>query len=119
MSTTHATPTPLEAMRHLSHSKFTRDPDTSPAAAALDPGEKSAVQQAILDLLEESPRADFELTPAYFALREVNGWPLVQPHSIARRRSELHMQGRVYDTGERRQTPFRRPAAVWAVKAVA
>lgn len=117
MSTTHATPTPLDVARHLAHR---HDPVTSHvAAASVDRDEASIVKQAILDLLDEEPRADFELTPAYFSLREANGWPLVQPHSIARRRSELHMQGRVYDTGERRQTPFRRPAVVWAVKAAA
>lgn len=99
-------------VRHLAHS---HDPETSRTAAATTPG-KDIVQQAIIELLLEEPRADFELTPAYFALREANGWPLVHPHSIARRRSELHMQGRVFDTGVRRQTEYGRPAVVWAVK---
>lgn len=100
-------------VKHLAHS---HDPETSrTAAAAATPG-KDIVQQAIIELLLEEPRADFELTPAYFALREANGWPLVHPHSIARRRSELHMQGRVVDTGVRRQTEYGRPAVVWAVK---
>lgn len=104
-------------VKHLHHS---HDPETSRIAAeSIDRDETSRVQQAILDLLAEEPRADFELIPAYFNLRVENDWPFVQPHSIARRRSELHMLGRVYDTGERRQTPYRRPAVVWAVKEAA
>lgn len=106
-----------DEVKHLHHQ---RDPETSAAAAAaVNRDEASIVQEAILELLAEKPRADFELIPAYAAIREARGWPIVQPHSIARRRSELHMQGRVYDTEERRQTEYGRPAAVWAVKEVA
>lgn len=91
------------------------DPDTSKDAAAnLDSATTSAVKGAILALLREEPRADHELIPAYFALRVENGWPLVQLHSIPRRRSELvHKDSLVRDSGDRRKSQFGVAAVVW------
>lgn len=103
-----------DEVKHLHH---LHDPETSAtAAASVNRDEASVVQQAILELLAEKPRADFELIPAYAAIRESRGWPIVQLHSIARRRSELYTQGKVRATPERRQTEYGRPATVWAVK---
>ncbi|WP_350347216.1 hypothetical protein ABIQ69_11305 [Agromyces sp. G08B096] len=79
-----------------------------------------AVRDAIVALLEEEPRTVTELTAAYCRLRLVNGWPfLTDLHNIARRTSDLHDRGVIYDTGVRRPTRFGRPSAVWAVKEVA
>lgn len=98
------------------HLAYGKDPDTSKLAAALQRPDKTArVMAAILELLAEKPRAAFELRDSYFSLREANGWPIVQPHSIARRLSQLHMQGRVKENGDRVKTPDHATAARWEI----
>lgn len=64
------------------------DPDASHEAARTL-ADTAQVKSAIRELLAEEPRTDFQLAVAYFNLAELRGWPMVQPHSIARRRSEL------------------------------
>jgi hypothetical protein len=89
MSTRNGTATPAGEVRALAHHS---DPVASHEAAAnLDRERDSRVKQAILQLLAEAPRADFQLKRAYASLWQANGWPELRDiHSVARRRSELH-----------------------------
>lgn len=103
---------------HLSH---THDPDTSKIAASLAEG-REQVKAALLWLLahergdSEHGLAAFEATERYFRTASVRGWPLgIQPHSVPRRMSELHMAGLVHDTGARVMTVWNRPAVVWGL----
>lgn len=95
----------------------TADPDTSHiAAAALNATQTERVQEAILFMLREKPRAAFQLTERYFKFRGAFGWPEgVKPDSIAKRLSQLVKDGAVVDTGRRASTKWGRPAAIWAV----
>lgn len=98
------------------------DPDTSQDAAARVTHAEE-LKNAIVRILREgipgaiSPHglAAFEVQDFYTRQREFYGWPLVQPHSIPRRMSELHNDGRIRDTEHRVPTPFGRNAVVWAV----
>jgi len=104
------------------------DPDTSHGAIPAAE-QRGKVKQALLNILEASvdgrqPRAFGgasmqgltvpELRDHYFRQREIYGWPVVQPHSIARRLSELHKEGLVRDTGERSPGESGVSVAVWA-----
>lgn len=93
------------------------DPLTSDQAAAAI-SDKDRIIEAITALLRERPSADHELIGAYFALRVANGWPEVPPHSIARRRSEMHTQMGLVVKSDMlpRLTQYGRPATVWQVK---
>lgn len=97
--------------RRLAHSA---DPETSHDAAERATN-RAAVKGAILVLIDErGPLAAFELQEAYLAVRQERGWPIVQPHSIPRRLSELHvLDNKVTDSGVRRMSPFGRFAVVW------
>lgn len=106
-------------MTTLAH---TNDPDASHAAAAnLDRKKSALVKQAIIELLAERPRAAFELQSAYMELRGICGWPLVQPHSVNRRLSELHGAGAVRpvldDHGDQVRIPTKdgATATVWEI----
>lgn len=98
---------------NLSHRN---DPPTSADAAAhLNPSKTAQVQQAILELLAEEPRAAFQLQAAYFELAKDNGWPIVQPHSVPRRLSQLHVAGLVRESGRRVMSPAGATATVWEI----
>lgn len=98
--------------RHRSH---TGDPETSKEAAERVTGSER-LKAAILELLEMSGglTAD-EAQGAYLHARDARGWPVVQPHSVNRRLSELHSDGRVRDSGRRRETEYGRNAVVWVL----
>lgn len=97
------------------------DPDTSHDAVPASK-QRELVKAAILRIIDEGiPRhlggeglAAFEVQDFYVRQRSIYGWPDVQPHSIPRRMSELHNEGRIHDTGERVPTPFGKNAVVWA-----
>ena len=94
----------------------TDDPDTSKLAALqLDPTAVGELKRAILVMLKPGPNTAFELRARYSKVAPLLGWPHVQPNSINRRLSELKKDGLVFDTGERRETPDGRMAAVMAV----
>lgn len=91
------------------------DPVTSHIAAA-SISAKQQIKNALIALLEEEPRAAFELTEAYFNLREANGWPACKPDGIAKRLSELHkVDHLVVETDRTVMSPYNRPAVVWQV----
>ncbi|MGH3703764.1 MAG: hypothetical protein ACRDT9_03965 [Agromyces sp.] len=82
------------------------DPQTSKdAAAAQDLGKNARVKRALLVLLAEQPGAPFEVQGVYMVLRASKGWPLVQPHSVNRRLSELKKDGLIRGTGVTVRTP--------------
>jgi hypothetical protein len=91
------------ANRHLAHRD---DPQSSKAAAAnLNLTKNARVKAALLDLLREQSGAPFEVQALYGLLRDVKGWPAVQPHSVNRRLSELKKAGHVVGTGQLVRTP--------------
>lgn len=92
----------------------TDDPVASHEAAAAV-GDQGALKHAILVLLTTGPSAAFELIDRYAEVADRLDWPAVQPHSVARRLSELHRDGLVEDTGERIPSPWGRNATVWRV----
>lgn len=94
----------------------THDPETSHAAVArLDRARASRVKDAILTMLREEPKAQWELTLQYQREKFNRQWPLVKPDSIAKRLSELHNEGWVVDSKERNHSPYGRPAVVWQI----
>jgi hypothetical protein len=106
--------------RHLAHRN---DPATSHIAAASATG-REAVKGAIVTLIREwgaschpghPGLAAHEARDLYGTLRDVRGWPIVQPHSIPRRMSELHNEHIIFDTGARVETEYGRPAVVWGL----
>lgn len=102
----------MDEARKLAHHD---DPDTS-----LDAAERAThrgiIKAAIVTLLtERGPQTAFELRDRYFEDRERRGWPWVQAHSVDRRLSELHRDGVVFDTGDRRYSAYNRAACVWAL----
>ena len=101
-------------MSHLAHRT---DPVTShDAAAAVDDTKKTQIFAALIEMLTERPRAAFELRREYFALAAEKGWPDdIEPHSVARRLSELHGQGRIRESGRRVPSPRGRTATVWEI----
>lgn len=94
-----------------------RDPDTSWDAAELQTDQRiSAVQAAIVTLLERCPSTDEDLVDTYEAQRFMDPEvPNVTPQSIRSRRNELHIAGRVVDSGIRGRTRTGRKAVVWAL----
>jgi hypothetical protein len=117
MSTRNGTATPSDEVRVHAHRG---DPVASiDAASRMSPTKAAAVKRAILELLAERPRAAFELQSAYVELRTICGWPLVQPHSVNRRLSDLHNEGAVRplldEDGEqvRIPSPAGATATVW------
>jgi hypothetical protein len=96
----------------------TNDPDTSHDAAARAT-HREELKNAILWMLHHrsgrnrAGLAAFEAIEEYVELRNERHWPDVQLHSIPRRMSELHKEGRIFDTGARVPTPFGRMAVVW------
>lgn len=108
-------------VRTLAHRN---DPDASVAAAEFqvrNASRNQRVKDAILGLLAEEPRTSFELQDAYFSWRMVNDWPDVQTHSVSRRLSELHRDGRVRAVRDAQGAQVRRPspsgatATVWEI----
>ena len=80
------------------------------AAAAVNESTTARVKDALVELLREQSAAPFEAQMLYAHLRDVKGWPKIQPHSVNRRLSELKADGIVRGTGELIQSPDGRPA---------
>jgi hypothetical protein len=96
--------------RQLAHHD---DPDTSHDAAEAAT-HRAHIKAAIVWMLTEGgPQTAFELRDRYFRDRLAHGWPRVQPHSVDRRLSELHVAGAVVDSGMRRYSEYNRAACVW------
>jgi hypothetical protein len=103
-------------MTGLAH---TGDPDTSHTAVIrLDPQARLNLKEALLTLLDGHPMTDDELTAAYVSEAEAQKVPpLMDLHSVKRRRSELHTRHHVVmDTGLRRPSLHRKPSVVWALR---
>lgn len=100
------------------------DPDASvEAALSVNSSAKERLFEAIITILTEESRAAFQVQETYFNLREANGWPDVQPHSVNRRMSDLHNAGRIRPVevmGEqwRIPSPAGATATVWEVSPV-
>ena len=80
------------------------------AAAAVNESATAQLRDALEDLLREQSAAPFELQMLYGLMRDVKGWPAVQPHSVNRRLSEMKADGIVRGTGELIESPDGRPA---------
>ena len=80
------------------------------AAAAVDESATERLKDALEELLREQSAAPFELQQLYALIRDVRGWPVVQPHSVNRRLSEMKRDGIVRGTGELVKSPDGRPA---------
>lgn len=94
------------------------DPGTSHRAAReLDPDTITRQQAAILELLREHPDGltDRELTQRYFEQAQRRGWPITEPDSVRKRRSQLKNKGRVFAEEARTDSRTNRPGAVWKV----
>jgi hypothetical protein len=95
-----------------------RDTDTSWDAASRQTEDKlAAVQQTIVVLLgTRGDMTDEALVDAYTEYRESRPQVAnVTPQSIRTRRHELHVAGRVKDTGRRLPTRAGSTAAVWSI----
>ena len=87
--------------------------DPTPSHLAADAVNESATARlkvALEDLLREQSAAPFEVQQLYGLIRDVRGWPAVQPHSVNRRLSEMKRDGIIAGTGELIQSPDGRPA---------
>lgn len=100
-------------MTTLAHST---DPDTShEAAASLNKQDVAVMKQAILYLLVHCPDTAWNTTNRYFRYRESFHWPFAKRDSIAKRMSELHRDGLIRRTDQRRATGYGRMAVVMEV----
>lgn len=102
-------------IKTMSH---TADPETSTLAAIqLDANASAQLKDALLLLLDETPRTADELTAVYMHQAEFRRWPRFEDtHNVKRRLSELHAKHHVIiESGEKRPSRMGRASTVWAL----
>lgn len=91
------------------------DPETSHESAKRTKTEE--LKHVLYGLIEERPRAAFQLRDYYMRNAETQGWPQVKPDSVNKRISELHKRGWIEPHPTKRaDTEFGRTAVVWQLK---
>lgn len=90
------------------------DPETSHISARRT--KTAELKEILYGLIEERPRAAFQLRDYYAANAMTQGWPDVKADSVNKRISELHRAGWVEPHPTKRvTTEFGRPAVVWRI----
>lgn len=94
------------------------DPETSQAAAMIEPRALAALHDVILELLADRPSTDDELLDQYLELHDYDPdtYPRRSRQRIGTARNELVKFGKVRYSGERRVYKHHLPAQVWEAR---